>query len=311
VGKLLAKNWVMLGDDVIVTTEMQGEQTSEDYDLIRQPSAKKIVYLAKWADVVFHNQPALTHAWAPLVIGKPWVTTVHTWLPYMESDQHPRSFTKRRLLSQARLLGVSRVIVDHLSPLDAQVIANPYDDALFKCSQRGKRDIDLIFVGRLVADKGLPLLLDAIATLNAEGLHPRLVIIGDGPMRALEEGYKSGSFRECVEWVGALETGEVARWLNRAKIAVIPSSWREPFGLVALEALACGCRVVASDTGGLPEATGGHALLFRSGDVASLAQALRQALHSNSQPDCDIMNHLNRHKPDAVARHYREFFQSL
>jgi glycosyltransferase involved in cell wall biosynthesis len=56
---------------------------------------------------------------------------------------------------------------------------------------------------------------------------------------------------------------------------VIPSVWREPFGVVALEGIACGCVVLASDGGGLTDAVGPAGLLFRRGDVSDLTSKLQ------------------------------------
>jgi glycosyltransferase involved in cell wall biosynthesis len=58
----------------------------------------------------------------------------------------------------------------------------------------------------------------------------------------------------------------------------MPSRYREPYGIVALEAAACGCVVVGSGEGGLAEAIGPCGLTFQNGDVAGLAAALKRAL---------------------------------
>jgi glycosyltransferase involved in cell wall biosynthesis len=65
--------------------------------------------------------------------------------------------------------------------------------------------------------------------------------------------------------------------MGRARYCFVPSLWEEPFGAVALEALAAGAIVVVADRGGLSEAVGPHGLLYDPFDEASLDQALRKA----------------------------------
>jgi glycosyltransferase involved in cell wall biosynthesis len=66
--------------------------------------------------------------------------------------------------------------------------------------------------------------------------------------------------------------------LNQHRILVVPSRWPEPFGIVAVEAIACGCVVVGSVEGGLPEAIGPCGLTFPNGETEALAGVLQQLL---------------------------------
>jgi glycosyltransferase involved in cell wall biosynthesis len=81
-----------------------------------------------------------------------------------------------------------------------------------------------------------------------------------------------------VRLTGPLSGEELVRELNRHEILAVPSLWAEPFGNVALEGLACGCVVVGSNDGGLPDAIGPAGLLFERGNVADLATQLRRLL---------------------------------
>jgi glycosyltransferase involved in cell wall biosynthesis len=78
---------------------------------------------------------------------------------------------------------------------------------------------------------------------------------------------------------------------------VIPSRWREPFGVVALEGLACGCVVLASDGGGLPDAVGPAGLLFKRGRLADLSRQLCQLIEHG-----DLRARLRQQAPAHLAR---------
>lgn len=137
----------------------------------------------------------------------------------------------------------------------------------------------VVFTGRLVAQKGLDVLLRALV-----GQPARLEVLGDGPERpALEalarELHVDATFR------GFASQEEVWSAMGRATVVVVPSltrsgGWQEAFGLVATEAQAAGTPVLASTCGGLPEAIApalDH-LLFPQGDVAALAERLAALL---------------------------------
>jgi glycosyltransferase involved in cell wall biosynthesis len=133
----------------------------------------------------------------------------------------------------------------------------------------------IAFAGRVVPEKGLDVLLEALAT--AQDSWDRLLVAGDGwdldRCRQLAGRRRIGS---KVEFLGHLGVAGVRQALAGARVVAVPSRWPEPFGLVGLEAMACARPVVASNAGGIPEwlddrRTG---LLVPSGDVRALAAAI-------------------------------------
>lgn len=109
---------------------------------------------------------------------------------------------------------------------------------------------EVLFIGRVSPEKGLAVLLDAWRTTNPNGL--RLVVIGDGPVRAQLQA----SAPADVEFTGRLPAEQVRDRLHRARALVIPSIWYEGQPMTALEGLAAGTPLVVSDIGGLPEVLG-------------------------------------------------------
>jgi len=136
--------------------------------------------------------------------------------------------------------------------------------------------IRLVSVGRLVWQKAHHLLLGACARLRRRGIAFRLTIIGEGEERpALEALRASLGLDDVVDLPGAAPEAEVARALGRSDLFVL-ASVSEGFGLVLLEAMACGLPVVVPALNGLPEvvADGVEGRLFAPGSEADLAAAI-------------------------------------
>ena len=136
----------------------------------------------------------------------------------------------------------------------------------------------ILYVGRLVQEKGLAHLLQSLAAVRAVLPAAHLAIVGDGPERpALLRQMRRLQLDGGVEFLGQLPPDAVAKQRAAAQVAVVPSYY-EPFGLVALEAMAWGVPLVASDVGGLREFTEGAAVLVPPANAAALAQALVRVL---------------------------------
>jgi glycosyltransferase involved in cell wall biosynthesis len=136
----------------------------------------------------------------------------------------------------------------------------------------------------------------------------RLTIVGDGPERAaLEKQRDDLQLQSRVEFVGQQRGQELAKLLRQHQILVVPSIWDEPFGIVALEGIACGCVVVGSAGGGLTEAIGPCGLTFPNGDAFALARAVAGLLSEpgkRSRLREQASSHLARFTPGHVAAIY-------
>jgi glycosyltransferase involved in cell wall biosynthesis len=134
----------------------------------------------------------------------------------------------------------------------------------------------VLFVGRLASGKGVHELLRAVARLDRP---TALRFVGDGPERDTLER-EAAEMGIAVSFDGALPPDDVARAMREAFVVAVPSTYPEGLGLVALEGMAAGALVVASEIGGLPESVvnGTTGWLVPPGDVAGLASALSDAL---------------------------------
>ncbi len=139
----------------------------------------------------------------------------------------------------------------------------------------------LLFVGRLVKQKGLDLLIAAMPILLAEFPACTLTVVGDGPAREdlQRQGVALGVDRQ-VAFVGAVANDQLPSFYRKAAMLVSPSVEDEGFGLVCVEALACECPVVATDLPATQEIIkdGVTGFLFRRGNGTELAQKIRTLL---------------------------------
>lgn len=138
-----------------------------------------------------------------------------------------------------------------------------------------------LFVGRIASNKGLPILLDALARLGPGARRPLVLMGRDWGERArLEAQARQLGLGDSVHFLDHVDAASAYRGvIRRARALVLPSEW-EAFGLVLLEAMAAGTPIVASAVGGVPEVLdhGRAGRLVPYGDAVALAGALRSVL---------------------------------
>jgi glycosyltransferase involved in cell wall biosynthesis len=313
VSRILAHEFVRSGHDVKVVT-----QTSEDdgvefpFAVHRCPGAYELLRLVEWCDVFLHSNISLQTAWPLILRRRPWVVAHHTWIARVNGSIGWRDRLKRSVLCRARNIAVSEALRAQIGA-PAVVIGNPYRDTLFRCDPAAVRDRELVFLGRLVDDKGVDLLLQALSRVRERGSKPRLTIIGRGPEEpALRQLSSQLGLDAQVEFVGQVSGADLVELLNRHRVLVAPSRWQEPFGLVALEGMACGCVPLVADCGGLPDAIGDAGVKFRHLDADDAARWIETLL----APDADLGRyrdaapaHLAKHTAEAVAARYLEVLE--
>ena len=305
---LLAREFVALGHDVRVITQTEGNG-SFPFPVIRRPGVFELWRQVRWCDVFLQNNISLRTLWPLLFVRRPLFIAHQTWITNPDGSIGWQHRLKRFVLRHATSFAISRSIAEELPGPSIQV-GNPYDDKVFNDSRSEPRAKELIFVGRLVSDKGADLLLEAMASLPS---NPRLTVAGDGAERAhLEKQAAELGLQTRIEFVGSQSGERLANLLRQHRILVVPSRWREPFGIVALEGIACGCVVVGSAEGGLAEAIGPCGLTFPNGDAAALAQALSRLLEDPGECERLRQNaaaHLARFTPRRVAAAYLDVMQ--
>ncbi|HEY1082262.1 MAG TPA: glycosyltransferase, partial [Prosthecobacter sp.] len=192
---------------------------------------------------------------------------------------------------------------------DVRVVPNAYNDDIFHPRPDVPRERDVLFVGRLVSDKGGSLLVTALGKLAESGLRPTFTITGSGPEeKPLKEQVVALGLEKQAVFTGPLRGEALARTMNAHRVQVVPSIWEEPFGIVALEGIASGCRVIGSRKGGLGDAIGACGLLFENGNAEELAAALKTAI-TGGEPVASLaaqLEHLARHQKNSVVEAYEK-----
>ena len=299
----MAQEFSKAGHNVVVVTRTLGEPMAlAAYELVRRPSVRRLLQLYQWCDVILQRSVALRSAWPLLFIRKPWVVIHDDWL---DRGKGVRVWLKRQVIRFSKNIAISHAVADRLQ-IPATVILNAYRSEIFNRPLGDNRRHDLIFVGRLIRGKGVQLLIDAVRELERRGFRRKLTIVGtgsDGPefMRAAE-GLP-------ITFVGVKRDRELSNIIADHKILVVPSLEPEPFGIVALEGLACGCSVVASGHGGLPEAIGPHGVLFEPGNPTALAEAI---LAADAAPELldGVTQYLMQHEAGYVAGKYLQVVET-
>jgi glycogen(starch) synthase len=269
----------------------------------------------------------------------PWLTTVHAtefgrhqgWV-----QNHPQSHihaVERAMVRRAdRVIACSRFMQSHIAtvfgipPRRITVIPNGIDpsdlevvDDLPALRARFARPDQrlVLLVGRLVYEKGFHLALDALARVVKRPGNVRFVVAGTGTAEAelKRQARRLGLTRHgtFLGWVG----DDMLHSLYRvAEMAIVPSIY-EPFGLVALEAMASGCLCVAADTGGLREvvpAGGAVGFRFRAKDAASLGDVLGRVLsddETRNQVVAEAKEHVLKFDWQEVAKRTRAVYGAL
>ncbi len=241
-----------------------------------------------------HFQTSVAAALLHRSKGIPLVTTVHLsrpsnlpWLTRELTKGYELTVGRFVLRSSGRVIAVSGPVGRHVESLGipsskVEVVVNGVDHELFKPNRRARarsKTPVILFVGRLIANKGPQVLLEAANRLAKQGIRPEIVFLGDGPLRSrLMRAAADRGIGGHVHFPG--HSSDVPGWLRRADIVVRPS-FTEGLPLTVLEAMAAGVCVVASDIPGNAELIShrGNGLLFEVGDPRSLQRELISVLH--------------------------------
>ena len=205
---------------------------------------------------------------------KPW----RVWRDYRSFDR-----TLRANMGLEKLIVASRFMKECL-------VQNGFNEEMVKVLpyftdppvETGSVGDSILYVGRLLPEKGLHILLDALSLLPD---HAKLVVVGDGLRQyesLLDRQVSRLGLKSRVHLAGRVRHGELKTFYEACRLAVVPSLWPEPFGIVGIEALSHGRPVVAFDSGGISDwlIDGEVGFLVPRGDVKGLAARIQQLLES-------------------------------
>src|SRR5579862_4010579 len=175
----------------------------------------------------------------------------------------------------------------------------------------------ILFAGRFIAEKGVDSLFRAASTLT---FPYTITLIGSGPAQTDWKNLADNlSITKNVSWVAPVEHGEMPARLHQADAVVLPSrtgsTWKEQFGRILIEAMACGVPVVGSDSGEIPEVIGDAGVIFPEGGDQALTANLTK-IHTDGALRTRLIKQ-GRERVNsnfslkAVAPQYLSFFQAL
>lgn len=219
-------------------------------------------------------------------------TLFFSWQNLLRRYPFPFSAFERAVCDRARyaLVGNSEAVnVWRQKGYDGPIDIIPQfgvDEALFSPAGASRPDgpFTIGYAGRLVAEKGLDLIIRAAARLQGDW---RLVFLGSGPeeerLNELAGLYNMGP---NVRFAGSLASTEMPAYYRMLDAFILPSltqkNWKEQFGRVLIEAMACGVPVIGSDSGAIPEVIGPAGLVFAEGDVDALAVHIQRLMNDPS-----------------------------
>lgn len=302
----LATAWQDGGHTVRVATvtPLDGDSELDALTVDRRPSSAAMRRHVQWADVFVQSGISLRSLHWPVYEGTPLVMIHHNLLSGGQ-DTGVRAWLKRRATHLGANVAVSEPVAETV-PGPVVRIPNTFRPVYDQPDAGDAKRDGLLFVGRLVSVKGADLAIEALRQLRGRGVDTTLTICGDGPERdAMEQQVRDADLEKAVTFEGWTEPNELAAHYRRAELSLVPSRY-EPFGIVALEAIASGCPVVVAETGGLPEAVGDCGLLVPPDDATVLADATERALQSDVRHDLRsaMPAHVDRHRIERIATDY-------
>lgn len=183
------------------------------------------------------------------------------------------------------------------------------------------------FVGRFVEEKGLLTLCEALATLSTD--RPwKWLLLGRGPLKqAVIDRATQAGIADRLIWVESVSHADVARYINLMNVLVLPSQtteqfktltsvgWKEQFGHVLIEAMACQVPVIGSDSGEIPHVISDAGLVFPEGDCEALRECLCKLMHQ-AELAIDLSKRgyeraINYYTNTALAKQQLNFYQQL
>lgn len=181
----------------------------------------------------------------------------------------------------------------NLSPTKIRVVY-PFADPVFgkvKRAATGSRLTKVLYAGRLHHEKGVYLLLEALHhKIVRQGFRFNVTNAGN----QTEHGRVIEQMMRQHPWINVLKArhspAAMAQLFARHDIVVMPSNhhyWNEAFGMISVEAQHAGCRVVASNAGGLPETNCGELILFEPGNSYALARAIKKAVRMGPMDEAE------------------------
>ena len=233
-----------------------------------------------------------------------------TGFPYKFKSLH--AYAERTVLHEAQHCIVfnqtAKNIFEKIGFSNVNMIPPAIDIALFQkipheqlVSPIKRNGFVIGFFGRFQREKGVATLLEAVSLLP---FNFTLALVGDGSeKKEWQELSKKLNVAKKILWISPVHRLQIPKYLNSMDVVVLPSLtgkfWKEQFGRVLVEAMACQVPVIGSDSGEIPSVVGDAGLIFHEHDASELRSKL-QLLFDNMQ----LKNELTQKGTERVKQYY-------
>ncbi|MBW4604863.1 MAG: glycosyltransferase family 4 protein [Calothrix sp. FI2-JRJ7] len=245
--------------------------------------------------VYVHNRPEYVIALA--ILKRLWKKNFDIYLHLHNPHLASNTLKKIVVKSVDKILFCSQFLLKSIAKdtnnISTTIIPNAADNYCFYPQEQSENSCDnqnytILYVGRLIPEKGIHVLIEAVKALQTQNIRVNLKIVGaknfgnwtDDPyINSLKT--LSTEISESIQFAGYKTGLELAEEYRKATIFCCPSIWDEPFGMVNVEAMASGLPVIASNVGGIPEIfKDGGGILVPPNDPSALAEVIKELLNN-------------------------------
>lgn len=329
VSDTLADYWVSNGHQVTVVTDNSENEKGYycgvvprdiQYSVVRVPTTQDWNNILNACDLVVSNGVSVKYLSSWVRSRKPivWIHQIYQQT-LLESILRPRRFLRWMTVKLALRIAVGNVFISQavakqVNAARGVVIYNPIDRK-FRVLGDEKAKFNFGFFGRVQREKGVDILIHALKVCRSRGFKFSLCVYGDGTERdsciflADQLGVS-----DSIAWFPFAQDGDLVCAMNSVEVVVVPSRWAEPMGIVAPEAMACGCAVIGSNAGGLGEVLHGFGMTFGNGCVLELAARMIEIFSESGCLEKVRQKCLVRSKHfsiDRIGMSYLNFFKSI
>jgi|GEM_PF-3484031 len=258
-------------------------------------------------DLVFEHKNTILH-------HKKGLKIIHHDNFYVLSTNTIYDFVKRIMKKYIRRICISHIryaiCVSHFveqklkktAPhIITSVVGNGVPNTWFQV-KKIKKDIDILYVGKMVWYKGIETFLYAVKNVTALK-RIQVSLIGGGETSVYTQRIQTLHLQNTVQIIKEHEHEQMVHFYRRAKILVVPSLWSEPCGRTVIEGMASGCSVIATNVGGTPESiiNNTYGALIPPNNVYALTETISDLLSHESK----------RRSIEMKAKHYAQKFFTI